>query len=76
MWAELSARDIISRAESLRPAELREFLRERLEKYKQPDVFYFARELPAGRTGKADRGRFAAMLEAGELAPQNEEARP
>jgi len=67
---------VVPRDESLRPAELREFLRERLEKYKQPDVFYFARELPAGRTGKADRGRFAAMLEAGELAPQNEEARP
>jgi long-chain acyl-CoA synthetase len=67
---------VVPRDESLRPAELREFLRERLEKYKQPDVFYFARELPAGRTGKADRGRFAAMLEAGELAPQTEEARP
>ncbi|HUQ76993.1 MAG TPA: fatty acid--CoA ligase family protein [Burkholderiales bacterium] len=50
-------------------SELRAFLRERLEKYKQPDVLYFARELPAGRTGKADRGRFAAMLEQGELAP-------
>jgi len=67
---------VVPRDDSLRPAELREFLRQRLEKYKQPDVFYFARELPAGRTGKADRGRFAAMLEAGELAPQNEEARP
>ncbi len=67
---------VVPRDGSLRPAELREFLRQRLEKYKQPDVFYFARELPAGRTGKADRGRFAAMLEAGELAPQNEEARP
>ena len=67
---------VVPRDASLRPAELRAFLRERLEKYKQPDVFYFARELPAGRTGKADRGRFAAMLEAGELAPQPEEARP
>ncbi|HEX5092428.1 MAG TPA: class I adenylate-forming enzyme family protein [Burkholderiales bacterium] len=67
---------VVPRDASLRPAELREFLRERLEKYKQPDVFYFARELPAGRTGKADRGRFTAMLEAGELVPQNEEARP
>lgn len=67
---------VVPRDGSLRPAELRAFLRERLEKYKQPDVFYFARELPAGRTGKADRGRFAAMLEAGELVPQNEEARP
>ncbi|MGH8709134.1 MAG: hypothetical protein ACREVD_13875 [Burkholderiales bacterium] len=49
--------------------ELRAFLRERLDKFKQPDVFYFSHELPAGRTGKADRGRFAAMLEAGELSP-------
>jgi long-chain acyl-CoA synthetase len=44
----------------------------RLERYKIPDVFYFARELPAGRTGKADRGRFAAMLEQNELRPVEE----
>jgi long-chain acyl-CoA synthetase len=54
--------------------ELRAFLRDRLEKYKQPDVLYFATELPAGRTGKADRGRFAAMLERGELAPAEGQA--
>jgi len=59
-------------AAALTPAELRAFLATRLEKYKQPDVFYFARELPAGRTGKADRGRFAAMLEQGELHPAEE----
>jgi len=60
---------VVRRDPSLTTDELRAFLRERLDKYKQPDVFYFARELPAGRTGKADRGRFAAMLEAGELSP-------
>jgi acyl-coenzyme A synthetase/AMP-(fatty) acid ligase len=49
-------------------------LRERLEKYKQPDALYFAAELPAGRTGKADRARFRAMLERGELAPVEEAA--
>ena len=53
----------------LAAAELRAFLAQRLEKYKQPDVLYFATELPAGRTGKADRGRFSAMLDAGELIP-------
>jgi len=60
---------VVPRDPSLSAEELRAFLRERLDKYKQPDVFYFSRELPAGRTGKADRGRFAAMLEAGELSP-------
>src|SRR5205814_428279 len=35
-----------------------------------------ARELPAGRTGKADRGRFAAMLEANELVPAGEAVHP
>ena len=60
---------VVPRGPGLVPAELRAFLRGRLEKYKQPDVLYFAAELPAGRTGKADRGRFAAMLERGELAP-------
>ena len=60
---------IVPREPGLAAPELRAFLGERLEKYKQPDVLYFAAELPAGRTGKADRARFAAMLERGELAP-------
>jgi long-chain acyl-CoA synthetase len=60
----------------LSAAELRGFLAERLERYKVPDVLYFASELPAGRTGKADRGRFAAMLDAGELMPAKEEVLP
>ena len=60
---------VLPRDASLTVADLRAFLRERLDRFKQPDVFYFSHELPAGRTGKADRGRFAAMLEAGELAP-------
>jgi long-chain acyl-CoA synthetase len=58
---------IVPREPGLAPAELRSFLRDRLERYKQPDVLYFAAELPAGRTGKADRGRFAEMLQRGEL---------
>jgi long-chain acyl-CoA synthetase len=60
---------VLPRGPGLTAAELRAFLAERLEKYKQPDVLYFATELPAGHTGKADRGRFAAMLERGELSP-------
>jgi long-chain acyl-CoA synthetase len=63
---------IVPRAPGLGAAELRAFLAARLEKYKQPDVLYFAGELPAGRTGKADRGRFSAMLDAGALAPVEE----
>jgi len=60
---------VVPRDASLSADELHAYLRERLDKFKQPDEFYFSRELPAGRTGKADRGRFAAMLEAGELTP-------
>ena len=63
---------IVPRQPGLAPAELRSFLRDRLERYKQPDVLYFAAELPAGRTGKADRGRFAEMLEHGELKAAEE----
>ena len=63
---------IVPRDPGLRAAELRAFLAERLERYKQPDVLYFAATLPAGRTGKADRGRFAAMLDGGELQPLEE----
>ena len=65
---------VVPRDASLTAAELRAFVRERLDKFKQPDVFYFARELPAGRTGKADRGRFAALLEAGALSPAQADA--
>ena len=65
---------VVPREKDLTVAELRAFLSTRLEKYKQPDVFYLARELPAGRTGKADRGRFAAMLDEGALTPAEESA--
>ena len=63
---------VVPREEGLTAGELRAFLATRLDRYKIPDVFYFARELPAGRTGKADRGRFAAMLERNELRPVEE----
>ena len=64
---------LVPREQGLTVSDLRAFLATRLEKYKQPDVFYLARELPAGRTGKADRGRFAAMLEEGALRPMEEQ---
>ena len=67
---------VVPREPNLTPAEVYAFLAERLERHKQPDVLYFARELPAGRTGKADRGRFAAMLEANELVPAGEAVHP
>jgi long-chain acyl-CoA synthetase len=67
---------VVPRGPDLAPAEVYAFLSTRLERYKLPDVLYFARELPAGRTGKADRGRFAAMLEANELVPAGEAADP
>jgi long-chain acyl-CoA synthetase len=61
---------------ALTAAEVYAFLAARLDRYKQPDVLYFARELPAGRTGKADRSRFAEMLEANELIPAGEAVDP
>jgi long-chain acyl-CoA synthetase len=63
---------IVPREPGLTPADLRAFLAGRLDRYKIPDVLYFATEVPSGRTGKADRGRFAAMLERGELTPVEE----
>ena len=65
---------VVPREPGLGVAELRAYLREALAKYKQPEVLYFASELPAGRTGKADRGRFAQMIECGELEPAQEDA--
>ena len=63
---------IVPREADLTPAEVYAFLSNKLERHKLPDTLYFAKELPAGRTGKADRGRFAAMLEANELVPAGE----
>ena len=48
---------------------LRQHLAARLERFKQPDAFHLAIALPLGRTGKADRGQFRALIEAGALRP-------
>lgn len=49
---------------SLTESDLREHLRDRLERFKQPDFIAFADELPVGRTGKADRTAVRAMFHA------------
>jgi long-chain acyl-CoA synthetase len=41
---------------------LREWIAERLEWFKRPDVYHFAPELPAGRTGKVDRNALRDRL--------------
>ena len=51
-------------------AALRQHLATRLERFKQPDAFHIAAALPLGRTGKADRGQFKALVEAGTLVPE------
>jgi long-chain acyl-CoA synthetase len=56
-------------AARLQVEDLRQFLRERLDRYKQPDSYYIHSELPTGRTGKLDRGRLRDMIMAGELQP-------
>jgi long-chain acyl-CoA synthetase len=48
---------------------LRRHLATRLERYKHPDMFYFAQALPLGRTGKADRAQFKALVVSAELTP-------
>jgi len=48
---------------------LRQHLASRLERFKQPDAFHLADALPLGRTGKADRGQFRALIEAGASRP-------
>ena len=48
---------------------VRRFLQDRLERFKQPDVYYFQDEMPLGRTGKADRGQLKSMIISGALPP-------
>ncbi len=50
-------------------AAVQAHLRDRLERFKQPDVWYVAAELPLGRTGKADRTQFKALIDAGAIRP-------
>jgi acyl-CoA synthetase (AMP-forming)/AMP-acid ligase II len=46
---------VIAQDRKLSGDDLREWAKDRLERFKIPDVFHFVDELPAGRTGKADR---------------------
>ena len=45
-------------------AALRAWVAERVEKYKRPDVYHFASELPVGRTGKVDRNALRRSIAA------------
>lgn len=47
--------------------ELREWVSARLERFKWPDAYHFAAELPTGRTGKVDRDALRRSIAAGEL---------
>jgi len=46
---------VVPRKPDLSEDDLRAWSKERLERFKTPDVFHFVDALPAGRTGKADR---------------------
>ncbi len=48
---------------------IRAQLASHLEKFKFPDQCFVGRELPTGRTGKIERGRLAAEIEAAALEP-------
>lgn len=46
---------IVPRDPDLSENDLRAWAKDRLERFKTPDVFHFVKALPAGRTGKVDR---------------------
>jgi acyl-CoA synthetase (AMP-forming)/AMP-acid ligase II len=46
---------VVARDRSLSESDLREWAKNRLERFKTPDSFHFVDALPAGPTGKADR---------------------
>lgn len=58
-----------AQGQALDAAAIRAALADRLERFKQPDACWVAAELPTGRTGKIDRGRLRALIEAEELLP-------
>lgn len=48
---------------------IKNFLQNKLEKFKQPDAYYILDALPLGRTGKADKGQFRVLIESGAVTP-------
>ena len=48
---------------TLSEAALRAWAAERIERYKLPDAFHIRDALPVGRTGKADRGAVARLVQ-------------
>ena len=52
--------------------EVRRHLEPRLERYKCPDAYYLGEALPLGRTGKADRSQFKALVTSGTITPVSE----
>jgi long-chain acyl-CoA synthetase len=54
---------------AVEPSMLRQFLGDKLERFKQPDAYYVLDELPLGRTGKADRGCLKSMIMSGAISP-------
>lgn len=54
---------VVARDPALSEADLRVWAKDRLERFKTPDVFHFVAALPAGRTGKADRGAARLSIE-------------
>ena len=61
---------VLEPGRSAEPAELREFLAERVAKWWLPDAFAFVAEIPKTSVGKFDKKVLRAMLERGELAVQ------
>ena len=54
---------------AVEPSMLRQFLGDKLERFKQPDAYYVLDELPLGRTGKADRAGLKSMIMSGAISP-------
>lgn len=48
--------------EKLEESALRQWMSERVEKFKRPDAYHFGSSLPTGRTGKVDRGALREQI--------------
>jgi long-chain acyl-CoA synthetase len=48
--------------EKLDESALRQWVSERVEKFKRPDAYHFGTSLPTGRTGKVDRGALREQI--------------
>jgi long-chain acyl-CoA synthetase len=63
MGERIHALIVPRRHQKIEESALRQWVSERIERFKRPDAYHFGSSLPTGRTGKVDRGALREQIE-------------